>query len=210
MTIAIATAARDEVKTRFAFDLLKLTAATMRAGHTVMPIQSMGTILAGQRVALVKDAQKEHCSHILFIDSDMTFTDDALLRLLEHDVPVVAANCAKRRVPTGPTAAMFRADGTDGAVYTEPGQQGAERVDAVGTGFMLVNLEVFDKIPQPWFSTPWLAERGHHMGEDMFFCLQLRKAGIPILIDHGVSQDIGHIGDFEFRSHHAWATREVA
>lgn len=207
-TIAIATPARDEVKTRFAFDVVKLTVRTLAAGHRVMPLQSMGTLLAGQRVALVKDAIESGCSHILFVDSDMAFPDDALIRLLAHNAPVVAANCAKRRIPTGPTAMKFREEG-DCEVYTEPWQDGTEQVDCVGTGFMLIETSVFDTLPQPWFSTPWLAERGHHMGEDMFFCMLLRKNKIPILIDHGVSQGIGHIGDFEFKMEHALAIRDA-
>lgn len=209
MKIAIATPARDDVKAQFAFRLTEMVVATLGAGHMVVPIQSMGTMIAGQRMALVNDALASECSHILFVDSDMTFPSDALLRLLAHDKPVVAANCARRRIPTGPTAVKFLADGTSQEVHTAPGQEGLEQVNLVGAGFLLIRMDVFAALKEPYFATPWVADRRHHMGEDTFFCLACGNAGIPIFIDHGVSGDIGHLGEFEFRVHHAWAQREA-
>jgi len=41
---------------------------------------------------------REGCSHILFIDSDMTFPQDMIQRLIDRDVDIVAANCARRRM----------------------------------------------------------------------------------------------------------------
>jgi hypothetical protein len=35
-------------------------------------------------------------SHILFLDSDMTFPPDTLQRLLDHKVPIVGADYVKR------------------------------------------------------------------------------------------------------------------
>jgi hypothetical protein len=207
--IAIATPARDDVKARFSFCLVEMVVRTLQAGHNVFPIQSMGTMLPGQRMQLVHDAKEAGCTHILFVDSDMTFEPDSLLKLMAHRVPVVAANCARRRIPTGPTASRFAADGSVTEIHTEPGQEGLEAVTLVGTGFMLVEMATFDKLKKPYFATPWQPDREHHMGEDTFFCLSLGRAGVPIMIDHGVSGTIGHLGEFEFKIHHAWAQADA-
>lgn len=205
--VVIAVPARDEVKTRFAFDLVKLVANHLNTGDVVIPIQSIGTLVHSQRTALAQEAQKEAATHLLFLDSDMRFPEDTVARLLAHDRPVVGANCAKRRMPTGPTAANYRKDGKQ-AVYTLPESTGLERVDLVGTGVMLIQMSVFDQIPAPWFASPWVPSMNTFMGEDVYFCMSLQRNGIPVFIDHDLSQEIGHIGEFEFKHAHTLAIRE--
>lgn len=48
-----------------------------------------GTIIQNQRADLCLDAMREGCTHILFIDSDMTFPQDLVGRLLAHDKEIV-------------------------------------------------------------------------------------------------------------------------
>ena len=206
--IVIGIPTRDECKARFAFDLVKLVAAHLQTGDTVIPMPSMGTLLASQRTALVKEARRENATHILWLDSDMRFPADTLKRLLAHNVQVVGANCAKRRMPTGPTAANY--DQVEGkvSVYTEEDSTGLEQVDMLGTGVLLVRMDVFDEIPFPPFATPWVPDMQEFMGEDTYFCMLLKRKGVPVYVDHNVSLEIGHLGEFEFKHLHTWAVRE--
>lgn len=206
--IVIAIPTRDECKARFAFDLVNLVAAQLQTGDTVIPMPSMGTLLASQRTALVKEAKRENATHILFLDSDMRFPADTLKRLLAHDVQVVGANCAKRRMPTGPTAANYDHVAGKVPVYTEEDSTGLEQVDMLGTGVLLVRMDVFEQIPFPPFATPWVPDMQEFMGEDTYFCMLLKRNQIPVFVDHDVSLEIGHLGEFEFKHLHTWAVRE--
>ena len=60
--------------------------------------------LAESRNRLVKDLLERGCDYIIFIDSDMRFPQTLYNDLMLHDLPVVAANCSKRRRPVSATA----------------------------------------------------------------------------------------------------------
>ena len=137
----------------------------------------------------------------------MTFPQDMVGRLLAHDKEIVAANCARRRMPTGPTAQNYDENGKRQAVYTMPESTGLEEVGSIGTGIMLIKREVFEGMSEPWFDMPWQSTRGY-MGEDVFFCKKAQELGYKVYIDHDVSKEIGHIGTFEFRHDHTWIVKE--
>jgi hypothetical protein len=168
-----------------------------------------GTIIQNQRADLCLDAMREGCSHILFIDSDMTFPQDMVQRLLKHDVDIVAANCARRRMPTGPTAQNYDENGVRKMVYTMPDSTGLEEVGSIGTGIMLIKKEVFQNMSEPWFDMPWQTGKRGYMGEDVFFCKKAQELGFKVYIDHDVSKEIGHIGTFEFKHDHTWVMRDL-
>jgi hypothetical protein len=144
---------------------------------------------------------------ILTVDMIPAVLDPLVTGLLKHDQPIVAANCARRRMPTGPTAQNYDAEGKRQAVYTMPESTGLEEVGSIGTGIMLIKREVFEGMSEPWFDMPWQTSRGY-MGEDVFFCKKAQELGYKIYIDHDVSKEIGHIGTFEFRHDHTWIVKE--
>lgn len=66
---------------------------------------------------------------------------------------------------------------------------------------MLIDLSIFKDItpwPQPLFSQRWIEEIQDYSGEDWGFCEWLEEHGIPIFIDHELSNQVGHIGEFEY------------
>lgn len=197
----------DMVHTAFASDMVYATSQWIRDGGDCAMFISQGTVLVSQRTELVLKARKEGCSHVLWVDSDMRFPPDTISRLLAHGQLVVGANCARRRMPTSPTAANY-VNGKKQAVFTEADSHGLEKVDALGTGVLLVQMEVFDSIPAPWFATPWDSKAQGYQGEDMYFCWLLRQCGVPVYVDHDLSREISHVGQFEFRHEHTWLVRE--
>ena len=204
--IAIAVPVRDDVKARFAFDLVSAVATHQATtDDVIIPLLAEGTLLQSQRTQLVLEARQAEATHVLFIDSDMRFPADTIGRLLVHGDKIVGANCAKRKVPTGPTANNYdAATKRHVPVYTLPTSKGLERIDFLGTGVLCVPMSVFDRIAPPWFATPWDAAHMVFHGEDTFFCLKLREVGIPLYIDHDLSKEIGHIGSFEYRHEHTY------
>lgn len=153
------------------------------------------SILPASREKALADARASGSTHLLFIDSDQTFPADLAVRLLAHRKPVVACNVPTKQIPSAPTAW----DTPRGPVLSQ-GKSGLAPVWRVGTGIMLLELAALVKLRSPFFAITWNSSLSEYDGEDWYFCAKLERAGIPILIDHDLSQEIGHIGSFEW--HH--------
>jgi len=204
--IAVCTPARDMVHSNYTFCLVNMVAYhTLNTPDAIALKINQGTLIQNQRADLCLEAMREDCTHVLFIDSDMTFPQDMVSRLLAHNEDIVATNCARRRMPTGPTARSL--DGE--LIYSMPESTGLEEVESIGMGVMLISRKVFEKLSEPWFETPWRTDKRGYIGEDVFFCRKARAAGFKIYIDHDVSKEIGHIGTFEFRHEHTWVMRDL-
>ena len=208
--IAVCTPARDMVHANYTFCLVNMVAYhTINTPDAVALKINQGTLIQNQRADLCLEAMREGCTHVLFIDSDMTFPQDMVQRLLAHDKDIVATNCARRRMPTGPTAQKTLPDGSRELIYTMPDSTGLEEVESIGMGVMLIKRKVFESLSEPWFETPWRTDKRGYIGEDVFFCRKAAAAGFKIYIDHDVSKEIGHIGTFEFKHDHTWVMRDL-
>lgn len=169
--------------------------------------------LAESRNVLVKGLIEQGVDYVIFLDTDMRFPQTLFGDLMGHKLPVVAANCAKRRRPISPTARKESPDdpGKLDAVWPDPERrEGVERIHVVGTAVMCIQTDVFFQLEYPWFHTPWHHEDGRFIGEDLYFCAQLKKAGVPLYIDHGVSWAVGHIGQYTYEMKDVLAEREMA
>jgi hypothetical protein len=208
--IAVCTPARDMVHANYTFCLVNMVAYhTINTPDAVALKINQGTLIQNQRADLCLEAMREGCTHVLFIDSDMTFPQDMVERLMAHDKDIVATNCARRRMPTGPTAQKTLPDGSRELIYTMPESTGLEEVESIGMGVMLIKRNVFESLTEPWFETPWRTDKRGYIGEDVFFCRKAAAAGFKIYIDHDVSKEIGHIGTFEFKHDHTWVMRDL-
>ena len=192
------------VHTDFVMSLLSLVTSLHKplkgGGHigrfTVHVAQ--GSILPKQRHQLVLQAREQQYSHILFLDSDMAFPAFTAHQLFAAGKQVVAANCAVKKLPSVATARRDTGDGIGEVVFTTEETKGLEQVWRVGTGVMLISTSVFDELPIPWFDMVWSEQTGDYVGEDWRLCEKLQAAGIPIFIDHLLSQHIGHIGSYTY------------
>lgn len=199
----------DTWKADFAMSLIYMVTYSARSTPAGGPRVDMlrlwnsrGSLLPRQRTTLVKQALEMRATHILFLDSDMTFPANTLECLLSRGKSVVAANCAVKQIPSQPTA-RAKSDKPNGEqVFTHTSSVGLERVWRVGTGIMLVETRVFRQISEPWFPFGWNEETKEYVGEDWEFCKRLEAAEIPIYIDHSLSKSVGHIGDFVYEHKH--------
>ena len=212
--IGIAIPCQDHVDAFFAEALVKAIGHHLVAypedGITTSWNQS--AFLAESRNILVKELLEQGCDWVIFLDTDMRFPQTLIEDLIKHDLPVMAANCAKRRRPISPTARKHNEDtGEFDAVWPDPEKkEGVERISVVGTAVMAIKAEVFMQLPYPWFHTPWHPEDQRFVGEDLYFCAQLKNADIPLHIDHGVSWGVGHVGQYTYRMQDVLGERELA
>ena len=179
------------------FDLTKFTQDRMFDGQGVnLRLLNVRTsILPLSRTALVKYALVNQADWILFLDSDMTFPKDLLFRMLSHRAPVVGTVASRR-------------DGKGLSALYDPTvpRTGLVNVDRLGTGVLLLDARIFDKLPKPWFDLTMSEEQlppdefdKECEGEDVYLSYRLREAGYTLLLDWDLSMTIGHLGEMEYR-----------
>lgn len=149
-------------------------------------------LVSANRIFLAEQAKKENRSHIIWVDDDMVFPNDAFARLLRHKKPIIAANYTTRSIPPLPHAV------TDGQRVPSLGKTGLEAVHHTGMGLMLTAVKVFRKIGEPYFHLGWAPKAREVIGEDVWFCRLCRQAGYDIWIDHDLSNEVAHLGSIAF------------
>lgn len=132
---------------------------------------------------------------LAFIDSDMTFPKDALVRLVEHlknpEVDIVTA-VAYRKVPNFEPCIFKKAEGNN-PTYHHIGDWPKDRlfeIDACGSAFIVIRREVFKAMAKPWY------RYSDFLSEDLNFCRTARDYGFRIWCDPSIQ--IGHVKGFPF------------
>ena len=160
--------------------------------------EKRSSCLCSSRQMMLQDAMMQDCTHALFLDSDQMFPQDVAHRLMAHKKPVVAANIALKTIPSFPTARLRGATSFGAPLTSGPDRHGLERVWRIGTGIMLIDLSIMRDIPLPWFEVRWDHEAKLHVTEDWYLCALFEKHGHEIYIDHDLSREVGHVGDFNY------------
>ena len=201
MRIAICIPARGQMEVTTAFDLTMM--AAYMAGKKNIDLNvytSQGTLIFDQRNSLVRTAVEEKCDYILFIDADMRFPKTTLERLLAHKKDIIGVNATTRMMPPKPTARNIQIN-EDGSVdwleVFSNKEKGISKVDAIGCGVMLIKTSCLKNIPQPYFYFEQLS-KGKLLGEDIYFCIKAKDAGIDTWVDHDLSMEIGHVGSYTY------------
>lgn len=183
MKLAIAIANSGTIKTK-TFESLFSLVRTLKCSYYLLTQE--GSVLHQIRESLVFKAMELKCTHILFIDSDMIFEKDAFERLMKRNKDIVGVVYNMRKNP--PQAIQWKAVNKPKGDFYE--------VEAVPTGFMLINLKVFEKLKHPWFFWEVNTLGETVTGEDFWFCSRAREKGFKVWVDKSLK--IGHLGDWIF------------
>jgi hypothetical protein len=140
---------------------------------------------------------------ILWIDSDMVFPADALLRLLAHRMPIVGADYRRRGPPFPRIGQWVNPENPFGPGVAIPEDAPRTGLDdemaVIGFGLVLTRMRVFDipKWPRPWFVRAWSqSEPGnpsHFHTEDSTFCTMARAHGLKVCCDNDLSAEVLHL-----------------
>jgi len=131
-------------------------------------------------------------THFLWLDADHTFNPDLACCLARHFdknfVDAVTAIYYARSGPTLPVVFVQDKDCEDEHKHFPILDMAPTlcEVDAIGFGACLMKRDIFERVPEPWFTIDWRA------GEDIAFCVKARKHGIRFFADGGYK--LGHIG----------------
>lgn len=201
MRVAICIPARGQMEVTTAFDLTMMAAYMASKKNIDLNVYtSQGTLIFDQRNSLVRTAVEEKCDYILFIDADMRFPKTTLERLLAHNKDIIGVNATTRMMPPKPTARNIQIN-EDGSVdwleVFSNKEKGIGKVDAIGCGVMLIKASCLKNIPQPYFYFEQLL-KGKLLGEDIYFCIKAKDAGIDTWVDHDLSMEIGHVGSYTY------------
>lgn len=188
MKVAIVVPSMTLVHMRFAMSLVGV-AIESRKYAQIMIINTAGGVAAGGRNQGVLRALELDADYVLFLDSDMSFPSNTLVRLLAARKDVVGANYVARG--KGHRQLVVPKDNK------EQKAMGVVEVDKLPTGIMLIRTEVFKKLKKPWFIYPAFED---DIGtEDYPFCDAAREAGYQIYCDIDLSLEVVHWGDVGFR-----------
>jgi hypothetical protein len=207
--------AMDRVHTLFASvlaNLVNLTRAAMPDDGGVGVQFAVGTYLHKSREDLLEFAIEGHSTHVLWLDGDMRFPPDALIRLLQNNVPIVGINYSKRRLPPGFVGikTLLDEEGNGGErLRTDWETTGMEQCEALGFGCVLMQTAALANVERPWFDFG-KGPQGQMIGEDVYFFSKLKDEKIRVFVDHDLSLQCSHMGDWEFKIDGVLATEEAA
>lgn len=168
------------------------------------------SVLPGSRQKLVDAALFSEADYLLFLDDDMSFPEYLIHVWLSENRPVIAANCPTRSWPTNPTARNPANTAKGTPVYSDVAPYRWGKVWRVGAGIMMLRRDVLQALPRPAFTPRWEASVDDYVGEDWVMCEHIEAAGFPIIVDHELSQQVGHTGDMKFTWDMVKASRKVA
>lgn len=142
--------------------------------------------IVSNRTWLVRYAIEQGATHLLFVDADMLFPSDLIPKLLAHKKEIVGVKYKKREFPI---KWLYKTLEGEEESETEP-----FKVAHTGTGVLLIDLSIFEKLQGPWFNFGRDSQGALAMGEDVWFCNTARDAGYDVWIDPSLK--IGHLGEY--------------
>lgn len=161
-------------------------------------------ISVARNIAVDTFLNKTEFTHLFFIDSDSVPRADIIIRLLQHDKPIVAGWYLSRAGSGLPVVMKIMAKNTpkclsciikkpkmfpDYKAYmlqellTAPKEKksGLVKVDAVGAGALLIRRDALEKLEKPYFYESNVFKQ--KFGEDLFFGLNCKIHRVPIYVD---------------------------
>ena len=190
----------------------------------------LADVMRARNVLASTFLSRKDCTHLAFVDADMAFSAGLFQRLLAYDKPLIGVAAPKRTfnskkinrtigelIKTESAIDVRRAMGLsdsfnvalDRPVKDLEPDQGFVEVKALGTGLMLVQRQVFERMLATgeakattlsgygceifgFFNCIMMADSGDYISEDLSFCMRWRNCGgtVHALVD----ETIGHEG----------------
>jgi len=193
--VAIGIATNRQVKPKTVQSLLDLVA---RGGYEFeIIVADRGFTTSENRIYIMSKALETNCNYLLFVDDDMVFPPDTLDHLMAHKKEVVGVDSKSRKLPLHTTVVMpIEAYDLDGEIKEPEMPKELFKARFVGTGVMLIDLSIIEKLDKPWFDVETFEFGMIKKGEDAYFCDKVQAVGLDVWCDPTIP--IGHIGDYVY------------
>jgi len=166
---------------------------TCQKGY-VEPMIVEGSLIYDSRDAIANYAIDNNYDYVLYVDSDMVFCKDDLMKLLSHNVGICSGLYVKRdgtneNVAYSKIITRRRFPYRAPKLIVDTSTSGFGSVSACGFGFCLIKVSVL-KCMAKYFKSLFEPYKG--LGEDAAFCHKARRCGFKTFIDRDVK--LGHVG----------------
>lgn len=189
MKILIAVPCMDMVPTPFCQSLAQLK----KIGECILAMKC-GSLIYTSRNSLATDAIKLEADYVLWLDSDMMFTPDTLIRMMDtlqkNNLDILTGLYFRRVPPYSPVIfdkVDIENDICDFSEF-EAIPEGLFEVGACGFGCVLMKTDVFLDV-QAKFGNCFAPIANN--GEDIAFCWRARQCGYHIYCDPSII--CGHV-----------------
>lgn len=145
---------------------------------------------ATSRNTLIKQALDHNCTHVFFMDDDMIFPPDTLMKLIKHNKDIVTALYLLRSFPHRP--AFFDKAYENGRckfASLKNGMTGLVKGVNCGLGAVLISTQVFWKLDEPYVRLGEIEKDA--WCDDVGFFNRCREAGFDIWCD--LDAPVGHM-----------------
>jgi GT2 family glycosyltransferase len=167
-----------------AFSLAALSGRYMVRGRgSALVYEARNWLVNAGTSDIKKQSLDENISHYLFVDSDMSFSEEHIRMLVEARKPIISGACESRRKRGHYCAGSFGPYYSIGT-YKDDTEKGVQEVEWVGGAFLMVAREAFEQMEYPWFRHVYvdMGFRANQTGEDIGFCINAKNSGIPIFV----------------------------
>lgn len=175
-----------------AFSLSSLAGRyTVRGRGSALIYEARNWLINMGQSDIKKQSLDEEISHYLFVDSDMSFSEEHIRMLKDSDKLIISGACESRRHRGKYCAGMFGPNYSIGT-YSTSDETGIRQVDWVGGAFLMVKREALEQMEYPWFRHVYIdmGFRANQTGEDIGFCINAKEKGIPIFVN--LDCKVGH------------------
>lgn len=163
----------------------------------------------GRNNLMAKMMSNTAATHFMFIDADIRFQPESIFQMLAYEKEVIGGLYPKKSIPTNYVINLLPQTKIQGDIFT---------VDTMGTGFLLFQREVYEKLIKAHPETKYVDDvglgkefepmmyaifdckidaRGHYLSEDWLFCRRWQDIGGEIWA-HGKTL-LNHIGHYEYQ-----------
>lgn len=188
ISIGIATGGMIRIET-----MMSLIYAMQEVRHQWTLNCHKGTYIHELRNNIITEARAEGADYVLMLDTDITFPNDAVKKLIDQKKDIIGGVYNMKQLPLVSTLKMKIGDEL---LHTTKWEMPKETFKcwALPGGFMLIRLEAIKDIQRP-FEFEYTDEIGV-TGEDVHFCKEAHNRGIDVWCDPTIK--IGHIGDYVY------------
>jgi hypothetical protein len=150
---------------------------------------------ARNRNMMIRLAIKNDCTHIFFLDDDLTFNGSVLKQLAAHDKDIVSGYYLMRNYPHMPILFNYTApDGRCLHYFPKDGESGLLECLSFGLGCVLIKTDVFKSMTEECKNDDWVRlgelERDHWC-DDIGLWNRVRKYGWKLYCD--LDAQFGHM-----------------
>lgn len=209
--IFIALPAYDhKVSIKLAISLANLAQIVLQHGVELVIGSICGcSVVSKARNLLVDQLFESDCTDLLFIDSDINFEPEDVLRLLAWTTEIgVAAGVPRTRKQSGTYIITVDEDENHHVIVDNMGLIKTKRV---ATAFMMIQRKVFETLRDAnpewryvddnsgktlYSFFDFLSTPKGYLGEDFLFCDRVHKHGFEVWIDPTIK--LGHMGVIEY------------